>query len=241
MAIPEQLIPLNNYLRESLAFIATHGYLLSGEILSLTEPESEFGKTRLALNQKIPKVYGGPVNYLVARLFISYVASFEVFLQDTAVLVAKKNPKKVGGANFTLAEIIDSGGMPALVQRATDEFLNKLMYKKPSAYLQELCQLLSIDASPFQERWKVFVEAKARRDLGVHSAWRCNDVYLRKLGEAGIETTARPGDIMLPPDTDYTDSVMDKLNDLAAEITARVATVHWPEVKVEQLDISSDT
>ena len=237
---PPQLIPLHAYLRESLAFLSSHVYLLTGELAARQEPNSTFGVSRKALGEKIPKVYGDPLRYFIARLFISHIASFEVFLQDTVVLVAQKNPKKVGAANFTLAEVLDAEDSGVLVRRATDEFLTKLMYKKPSAYLEELCLVLSIDPDPMQQRWKIFVEAKARRDLGVHAAWRCNEVYLRKLKEIEIASTANVGDIMLPPSGPYLDATMNSLNELASQITARVCSVHWPDVDVSQLDLTSD-
>ena len=121
------------------------------------------------------------------------------------------------------------------------KLLNKLMYKKPYAYLDELCQVLSIESTALQERWKTFVEAKARRDLGVHAAWRCNDVFLRKLKEADVISKAKVGDLMLPRDQLYLNSTMTILNQLATEITTKVLEIHWPEIDRGKVNFGLDS
>ena len=240
MPTRHQLLPFQAYFRETLAFLTSHSYLLSAELASLNDPDSDLGKCGIDFRARLPKTYGSPVHYFLARLFISQVASFEVLLQDTVALVLRQHPKKVGSSTFSLAEIVDAGDHAALVDRAIDECLNKLMYKKPMDYLDDLCNLLSIEDDPLRECWKVFVEAKARRDLGVHASWRCNDVYLRKLKEAMIASSAKVGDLMLPLQEGYLDATMDSLNELAMEITKRVAAVHWPDVDMNDLDVLSD-
>jgi hypothetical protein len=239
MPTPPQLLPLRAYFRETLAFLSSHSYLLVAEIASMKDAGSDLGASRADLCEKLPEMYGNPVEFLLARMFISQIASFEVLLQDTAALVVRKDPKKVGSTKFSLAEIIDADSSSALIDTAIDQYLNSLMYQKPSAYLEGLCSILSIDANPLRNRWKEFVEAKARRDLGVHGAWRCNAVYLRKLKEADITSTATVGDSMWPPYDGYLDTTMDTLNSLAMEITARVSAVHWPDIRMEDLDVST--
>lgn len=237
--MPPQLLPLHSFLRETVAFLASHTYLLTAELSAFKEASSDLGMARIGLKAKIPSLYGDPIPYFLARLFISHVASFEVFLQDTVSLVAHKNPKKVGASSFTLAEVLDAETPSELVQRAIDEYLNKIMYKKPAAYLEDVCQVLSIQSAPLVERWKTFIEAKARRDLGVHAAWRCNETYLRKVRDAGLDPRAKSGDPLLPTKDEYLTETMATLDDLALEITAKVAIVHWPEVDMGALDLDA--
>jgi len=235
-----QLIPLNRFYRETIAFLAAHAYLLGAELEALKDRTGKLFEVREALSKKIPQSYAGPTPYFLSRLFISYVASFEVFLQEMVTLVVAKNPKKVGATSFTLAEVIDAATVDQLVARATEETLNKLMYKKPAAYLEEICQITSIDGGSLQTKWLILVEAKARRDLGVHNAWRCNETYLRKLKEAGIQTNARHGDILTPPIKDYLERLPNDLAELASNIARKIYEVHWPEIDIEHVDLEVD-
>ena len=175
--------------------------------------------------------------FFLSRLFVSLVSSFEYFLQDTAIVVVSKNPKKVGSSNFTLSEVLDASSTEVLVRRAIDDWLNKLMYKKPAEYLKEFAEVLSINEEPLKARWKTFVEAKARRDLGVHNEWVCNSVYLRKLTEAGVTTEAVVGISMIPDDV-YVRKVNLACLDLASRITQLVLDVHWPGTSMNELDFT---
>jgi len=154
------------------------------------------------------------------------VAAFEYFLQDVLTLIIKVNPKKVGQTEFKLSEILDSAGPDELVRRGIEATLNKLMYKKPLEYLSEIVSLLSISEAPLKAEWPVFVEAKARRDLGVHNGWKCNSTYLRKVTEAGLTPTFTEGEITFPPEDGYFDKVMAALPKLARLIMDGILEKH---------------
>ena len=126
--------------------------------------------------------------------------------------------------------MLDCQDVSVLVKRAAEEFLNRLMYKKPHEYLQSVCELLSIERDPLQANWSVFVEAKARRDLGMHSAWKCNAIYLRKLSEAGLATRLGLGESAIPSDDTYVQAVDTALDELALSITTLMLDKHWPKI-----------
>ena len=235
-----QLVPLTRFFRESLLLISSHNYLLRVELTALERPDSDLGQKHQFLNSRVPDVYGGPTPYFLARLFISYIASFEYFLQEIITIVVGKNPKKVGATPFTLSDVLNAPDVTLLIQRATEDLLNKMMYRKPLAYLDEICEVLSIDRLPMKDDWLLFIEGKARRDLGVHNAWRCNEVYLRKLKEAGMSTSALTGDLLLPVDDDYLDTLTDAMNRLAIEVTKQVLAVHWPDLNLTDFDPEAD-
>ncbi len=237
-----ELAPVTAFFQETAAFISTQTFILHAERLVRKDPSSALSKRREELNLAIPESYGGWVPYIQARLFIAYVAAFEVFLQDTVLLVVMKHPKKVGATTFALSDVLDAKDDQELVQRAAEELLYKLMYKKPFDYLKGVCEVLSIDPDPLKDNWKTFVEAKARRDLGVHSAWKCNDTYRRKLRDVGLNTSARNGESMLPPQSDeeYLDPMTDALLQLTQDITKQVASVHWPDVDPNAVELRRD-
>ncbi|WOB06880.1 hypothetical protein [Piscinibacter gummiphilus] len=220
--------PYVAFLKESSTFHNAIVYLLAAHLSAIRKTDAEVAEVHDRLSSSVAPVYNDPRSYFVARLFIAHIAAFEVFLQDTISAVIQKHPKKVGDVEFRLADILDSPTTTELVQRATDAHLNKLMYKKPNEYLKEVCALLSIEREPLDDDWKILVEAKARRDLGVHNSWKCNGIYLRKLHEAGIASSLAIGDSAVPQEKAYLYHVTDALERLSKMITLSVLEKHWP-------------
>ncbi len=191
------------------------------------------GKTRELhdeLCKRIGPEFPDPHAFFNAMLFTALVASFELFLQETLTAVVIAYPKKVGQAQFPLIDILDAPDEEVLVRRAIDDRLNKLMYQKPLNYLDEVCGLLSIDAAPLRSRWTTVIEAKARRDVGVHNGWLCNKTYLRKLAEAGVPSGAALGDSLIPSDDDYVSSVVHTFRDLALITRNELIKTYAPDV-----------
>jgi len=221
--------PYLSFLQETLRFQAANLYLLAVQISPVANTDSRILEQFNDLTQRVTPQYEDVRGYFTARLFISHIAAFEIFLQELLSLVIQKHPKKVGTCQFPLQRILDASSTEELVQLAIDDHLNKLMYEKPSEYLKKVCGLLAIDVASIESRWRIFVEAKARRDLGLHNAWKCNAIYLRKLEEAGCTTTLKIGDLSNPKDTEYIQPLIDELDCLANEITNAVIKVHWPD------------
>jgi hypothetical protein len=182
-----------------------------------------------AVEDGLSTEHEGATGYLAAHLFVARIAAFEVFLQEMIALVLRKHPRKIGKAAFPLSEILDAQGPEELVRRAAEQFTNELMYKKPLEYLDSMCQVLSIDRTPLIADWAVFIEAKARRDLGMHSGWVCNAVYRRKISEAGLATAFEVGHSVLPLTNAYLRNVENSLSRLAQNIGDEVFEKHWPE------------
>lgn len=212
---------LKKFHGEAIAFWNARAYLISIEMEAVrgNEPVKRAHDELVASLKPVNVV---PENYFKSRLFISLVASFELFLQEIMAAVIVRHPKKVGNVQFKLSEILDSEDRNELVQRAIEEMQNKLMYKKPLEYLSDVADLLSINKSIMSTSWPIFVEAKARRDLGVHNNWLCNQTYMRKLTEAKITTTFSLGDSTLPSDDQYVKSVADTLHSLAQTMTLEI-------------------
>lgn len=232
--IQPQLLPWDTFGRQSLTLLGAEEYLLQAEFVARRLENADLTKTYRDFHLKVRDTYINPTEYFVAILFVNLISCFELFLQDTAIAVVLKNPKKVGGTTFSLSEILDAPTPDYLVRRAIDQWLNKVMYEKPAEYLKQLTATLAIDETPFGKSWALFIEAKARRDIGLHNDWKCNSIYLKKVKEAGVAPTADAGDRMIP-DTKYLKFVSSALVDLAGEITSAVIGKHWPETNIEEL------
>jgi len=211
---------------ESMTLLQASTYLMKVHSAVLNAPQP-FSEVHSELSQRLAPTYQDPHHYFMSRLFIAYIAAFELYLSNMVTAVVLRCPKKAGSVQFRLAEVLDAGDTETLVRRAIDELLNKMLYKKPLEYLDELAALLSVDKAIFAPGWPVFVEAKARRDLGAHADWTCNATYIRKLHEAGIESTLKLGDSAVPDWRDYTRRVSDALYDLSRLLTAAVTEKHW--------------
>lgn len=210
---------------DSARFLLAQNVILASELAARNGNEDllqRFNRFKAAGQPTYKDLY----EYLCVHLFVVYISNFETFLQNITTHVVKKHPKKLGNTQFKLSDVIDASDNSILIDRAIEEHLNKIMYKRPLEYLQDLCSLLSIKQEPIERNWAVFVEAKARRDLGVHSAWRCNAIYLRKIEEAGLKTTLTIGSSAIPDTDKYMDSVADALQDLAEHITNQVLAIH---------------
>ena len=166
-------------------------------------------------SEKVQPRYQSPENYLIAHLFIGHISSFELFLQDLTTVVLRKFPKKIGSHTLKLSEVLEYDEIDDIVFRAAEEVLYKISYKKPLEYLKDICELLSFDSAKIETDWSIFVEAKARRDLGVHAGWICNDTYVRKLAESRLSSSLRPGDLAIPTDYAYLRNVTNSLYRMA--------------------------
>jgi len=215
---------LTKFHKEHQRFLRARIYLYRAHAHAKTGA-TEFGDHHKVFESVLAPEYENPHDYFVASLFTAYIANFELLLQELAKFVIKRHPKKVGKTTFTLAEVIDATGADGLIQRAIEEHLNKLMYKKPLEYLEGYAELLSINPVTLQEQWRTFIEAKARRDLGVHNGWKCNSVYQKKLAEAEIKAETQVGENLIPMG-DYLDKTIDAIFHLAEKIALAVKVQH---------------
>lgn len=201
-------------------------------LLLLTEVESaRFRDEKLLalfdeLGQNTSKIGQDVRTYFRCSLFIQQISAIEIFLQEVLRAVLVEHPKKLSGFSFKLNEILDTRSNDELIARAADDLLNKLFYKRPSEYLDELVRLLSIDRSPIEPFWPSFAEAKARRDLGIHNGWLCNEVYLRKLAEVGLTTRHRKGDLLLPVDREYITNTSQCISAIGEAIFSQLIAKH---------------
>jgi hypothetical protein len=213
--------PFAKFQTESLVLMRASTYLLKIH-LAVIDGNHPLSSIHDELTETLGSSYEDPHQYFMSRLFIGHVAAFEVFLQDLLSIVISRHPLKLGGAQFKLAEILEAGSNDVLVSRAIAEATNKLMYKKPIDYRDAIAELLSISSSAIEHHWKVLIEAKARRDLGVHADWFCNEIYIRKLEEGGMVSTFSIGQSTVPQTGDYLQDVIDGLDSLARLLTNHV-------------------
>jgi len=194
------------YHDEHIAFSRARSYISNAGTLA-RQGVAPIAQDHIEFAEKIYPRYRSPEDYLIAQLFIAHISAFELFLQEMITVIIRNYPHKIGSVQFKLSEILQTDDLEDLVFRAAEETLNKLTYRKPSEYLKEVCDIFSVDPSLIANDWLVFIEAKARRDLGVHNGWICNQTYIRKMTESQIDCTLAVGDLSIPTDFQYLQNV----------------------------------
>ncbi|WP_198004211.1 hypothetical protein [Thioalkalivibrio sp. ALgr1] len=161
--------------------------------------------------------YGMSVaNHFSGMLLSSVITEVESYLVDVTKHLLQCYPKKIGHMEFALRDIIDKP-KEEMVLMAAEEHLHGLMYGRPMEYLDKLTELMSIEAEPVKTHWAAFIEAKARRDLGVHNNWKINSIYRRKVQEAGL-AVSEPESGFLWPDHNYLRGTMGECDKLVESI-----------------------
>ncbi|WP_049538693.1 hypothetical protein [Vibrio harveyi] len=155
-------------------------------------------------------------------LFVDLISSVEIYFANVIKIVVSENPQKLGSTEFKLNDILDKS-REELISEAADKYVYKVMYKKAKEVLRELCKTISIKEERLEQFWSAFIESKARRDLGVHNNWLCNDTYIRKVQEAGLKPQVDVGSPLTPNEKGYTISVVECIRGLANAINDSVA------------------
>lgn len=130
------------------------------------------------------------IGFLDGLTLIATISEVEAYFQDLVVAVLLKHPEKIGKASFELKSLLELGSIEELKVLAAERFSTEMLFKKPNDYKKDLISVLSVSEEIFKTSWPVFVEAKARRDIGVHNGWLVNDIYRAKVREVGLIPSA---------------------------------------------------
>lgn len=182
-----------------MGIIARMGWLYS--YLISTTGDDELNEALKSLQEELNEIGISTDNYLFGSLLISIITEVELFFVDTLYSIIKAFPKKIKNMKFDFNDIVDKSNAE-IIQVATQRYINELMYKKPLEYLESFCKIVSIDSKNISGYWPNFIEAKARRDLGIHSNWTVNEIYLNKLKDVNLNSELLPGETIYP-DNEY--------------------------------------
>jgi hypothetical protein len=216
---------LKRFHKEHQQLLRARMYLYSAHLVAKS-CATELSEQHGTFEDVLAPNYASPHDYFVARLFIAHVSAFEMLLQDLAKFVITRDPKKAAEKSAKFAKILDASGAECVGNEAVTNYLSNLMRNSPLEYFVDLSKLLSIDTAPLESNWCLFIEAKARRDLGVHNCWICNAAYRKKLSKAGICDMAELGENLIPKGNDYLEITLSGILVLAERITHAVKVKH---------------
>lgn len=214
------LLESNSLIEKCAKFYDAHNFTLRASKLSMEvmaykdslKECNEIQSTAIGLSENYlsltKRLNSCSVEALFASvLFVDLISSVEVYLANIIRIILKRYPKKIVNAQFSLADVLDRS-VDELVSEASEKYIYSLMYKKPKEIIKELCNLLSVDWRVLQDTWTVFIEAKARRDIGMHNNWICNETYIRKVEESGVSVSCTVGDNLIPNEQQYYSNVV---------------------------------
>lgn len=176
-------------------------------MMAIRDQDNDISERIVTIVEKLPTGFKRNTNdylnfqsFVVSHYFITLIAEFEGFLVDMLRTIVKRYPRKVGNISIRVSEIAACGSLEEAISIGIDRFINDLSYSRPKEYIDSLQEIFSLNKKDFQTLWPIFMERKARRDLGVHNDWRKNETYIRKIKEVGI---APSDEDFLAPDNDY--------------------------------------
>ncbi|HEY0019622.1 MAG TPA: hypothetical protein VGC13_25185 [Longimicrobium sp.] len=156
--------------------------------------------------------------YLRSQLFIALVAEAEVFLSQLLRAVLLAFPGKLKDRDIRLKDIISSDNVDEIIAQAADAEIHDLFYARPADVRTSVEKILSLTRAELEDVWPKYVELKARRDVGLHNAWKRNVVYERKLSEVGVSV---PSDLFLGVGETYFRAAIETVRQLV-----RISTDH---------------
>ena len=164
--------------------------------ISLEKPKSELSSLISKMcdhlpnhyleNRKIQNKEYKLVSFVDSQSLIVMISEVEGFIQDLLIAILCRHPDMLGNSQIETSKLLELGDIDLAVQHLAEKRVNKIMYQKPNDYKKGIISVLSIDEGLLDDTWSAYVEAKARRDLGVHNSWKVDDDYLRKVKDAGL-------------------------------------------------------
>ena len=144
------------------------------------------------------------VAFVDGLTLIATISEIESYFQDLIASVVVRYPSKIGKFTLDLNTLQTFDSIPSAVEYAGRIYAASLMFEKPNTYKKKLLSILSAPDDLLQEHWPVFIESKARRDVGVHNNWFVNEIYKSKVREVG-RSPVESGTLTVG--TDYMNSV----------------------------------
>jgi hypothetical protein len=129
------------------------------------------------------------VGFLDGMTLVATISEMEAYFQDVTTAILLKHPEKIGKSSFELKLLLELTSIDDVKQLAAEKYVSEMLFKKPNEYKKDLLTVLSVNEKIFNAPWPIFVEAKARRDIGVHNSWIVNDIYRAKVREVGLSPT----------------------------------------------------
>jgi hypothetical protein len=142
--------------------------------------EKELGKVNTLDILKEPDTRVLP--FLRSQLFISLIANVEDFFTQVIRFILLSYPSKIQLDKVEVKNIVGLGSVREQNEYLVDRYINQIFYESPKEYRKKIEEIISATKDILEPYWEDYIEMKATRDIGMHSAWKVNHVYISKSG-----------------------------------------------------------
>lgn len=125
--------------------------------------------------------------FIRSHWFITLISITESLLFEICEAYLIWYPEKIHDTEFKVKLIIGAKEIDDVLKKIARSYVEKISFWKPKDYLSEIIRITGFDSKDFTGRTKLFIEAKARRDCGVHNNWIKNEIYINKCKEIGVD------------------------------------------------------
>lgn len=230
MSLPDRIRVLQLESRRKL--IAAHDYFFDlrqawelvrtvtaiGRPSSYRNPATGTVTTHVELIDRLPEYQE---RFALESTFQQFISIFETFFFDLLRLWLTAYPRSLGNKQIDLHTVLDSPDRESIILAIVNRELNAVAYEKPAqwfVYLQEKVKV----TGPTPEQIDRLTEAKATRDILVHSGGIANKVYVAKAGKLAC---AEVDELLIVPEP-YHRGIWE----LILDIVDRIATDMLPKV-----------
>jgi hypothetical protein len=140
------------------------------------------------------------------------VQNTEWAIVELLKIILTEYPCKLPESNISFKSLLKTS-KNEIINKAIEEYIIKILYKRPEEYINIVIQILSLDSINIDVVTK-YSEMKARRDLGMHNNWLTNELYLEKSHKIYYDNI----NVSAIPDGKYITEIYDISNNLIEEL-----------------------
>jgi hypothetical protein len=166
------------YTDTQIAWDIVRRFIDSGQTLSVRNMTTGTVTTQVEL---AGKSRGYVAEQLAEATFQQFISIFENYFFDLVRLWLTTYPKSLSGKKVDFKDVLDAPDKDAITARVVNKEVNEILYDRPTGwfdYLEDKAKL----GCPSQDEIARIAEAKASRDVLVHSRGVAGKAYESKAG-----------------------------------------------------------
>ncbi len=183
------------YADTRMAWRVVQRYVKAGRIFTVQNTVTGRETNQAELAARARDYVAGP---LAEATFQQFISIFERWFFDLLRLWLASDPRSLSEKTVTLRVVLDAPDKPAIAAHIIDRHLNELTYKNVRDWFGYLERLIKPEPSrPSGDEIARIAEAKASRDILVHSRGVANEIYE---GKAGALARVKAGEPLRIPE-----------------------------------------
>lgn len=217
--------------RARAELVAAHDYFAYSEAIWIGVRDAALADPTVAQQNRVTgSAAAGPVLAALAEQYLSrhlpemtlqhFLSIFEVFVADLLRLWLTAFPKSLASKVLTVGELLEAGDVPTLLSQKIDHELAEVTYKSPRKVFEYVERRTGVPV-PAAADLDRLAEAKATRDVLVHTSGVADEGYVAKAGALARAAAGERIEIPKPYHRGVWELVLRLTDDLAAAAAAK--------------------